>query len=246
MRKFIHASLLLAIIAIASGTAGWRLNRHRAFRPVAGSFHRSKVDGSGHSRGLVQVDLMRQIMAARTASAAAAVAAERNTVCRVPSQKHPLLGQPAPALELKDIEGTTWNLRREVLAGPVVVVFYLGVTCVACTTHLTELDVAISRFQKCGARVLTVSDDAPEFSRERTCRFGGFHFPLLSDHDHAVSLAYGVWNVGRQGDAAAAEALHGTFIIDRDGVVRWVHVGDRPFADVDALLIELESWNDSK
>ena len=71
MRKFIHASLLLAIIAIASGTAGWRLNRHRAFRPVAGSFHRSKVDGSGHTRGIVQVDLMRQIMAAGTAAAVA-------------------------------------------------------------------------------------------------------------------------------------------------------------------------------
>ena len=246
MRTIVRASLLLAIIAIAAGWAGWKLNRQRASRPLAGSFHRSKVDGSGHSRGIVQVDLMRQIMAARTDSAAAAVAAERHTDRRVLSQNHPLLGQPAPALELKDIEGTTWNLRRELMAGPVVVVFYLGVTCVACMTHLTELDVAMSRFQKCGGRVLTVSDDAPEFSRERTSRYGGFHFPLLSDHDHAVALAYGVWNVGPQGNADAAMALHGTFIIDRDGVVRWVHVGDRPFADVDALLIELESWNDSK
>src|SRR5271156_5954539 len=140
MRMLIRASLLLALIAIAAGWASWKLNRQRASTPVAGSFHRSKVDGSGHSRGIVQVDLMRQIMAARTASAATAVAAERATGRRVPSQNHPLLGQPAPALELKDIEGTTWNLRREVLAGPVVVVFSLGVTCVACMTHLTELD----------------------------------------------------------------------------------------------------------
>jgi mycoredoxin-dependent peroxiredoxin len=246
MRKLIQTSLLLAIIAIAGGWAGWKFDRHRASRPVAGSFHRSKVDGSGHSRGIVQVDLMRQIMAARTASTPASVAAERETVRRVPSQDHPLLRQPAPALELKDVLGTTWNLRQEVHAGPVVVVFYLGSTCMACMTHLTELDVAMSRFENRRACVLAVSDDAPETSLERACRFGGFHFPLLSDRTHAAALAYGVWNLDPQGDKDAGKARHGTFIIDRDGVVRWVHVGDRPFTDVDALLIELESWNDSK
>jgi hypothetical protein len=119
MRTFIHASLLLAITAIAAGWASWKLNRERASRPVVGSFHRSKVDGSGHSRGVVQVDLMRQIMAARTAATPSSVAAERVTGRRVPSQDHPLLGQPAPALELKDVLGTTWNLRQEVQARPV-------------------------------------------------------------------------------------------------------------------------------
>jgi hypothetical protein len=63
--------------------------------------------------------LMRQIMAARTAATPSYVAAKRVTGRRVPSQDHPLLGQPAPALELKDVLGTTWNLRQELQAGPV-------------------------------------------------------------------------------------------------------------------------------
>jgi peroxiredoxin len=241
MRKFIEASLLLGVIAIAAGWAGWKFKHQRASRPVAGSFHRSKIDGSGHSRGIVQVDLMRQIMAARTAATPASVAAEQVTGRRVPSQDHPLLGLPAPTLELKDVQGNSWNLRQEVRVGPVVVVFYLGSTCVACVTHLTELDVAMSRFRQRGARVIAVSDDAPEFSLERTCRYGGFDFPLLSDYDHAAALAYGVWKVGPEGYKDGGKALHGTFIIDRDGLVRWVNVGDRPFTDVDALLIEVDN-----
>ena len=227
------------MIAFAAGWAGWQLDRQGVSRPVAGSFHRSKVDGAGHSRGIVQVDLMRQIVAGREASTAASVARQLETVHRVPSQDHPLLGQSAPAFALKDMQGTSRSLRQEVRNGPVVVVFYLGSTCMACVTHLTELDVAMSRFENRGARVLAVSDDDPEFSLERTCRFGGFHFPLLSDRDHAAALAYGAWKVVPQGDSDAGTALHGTFIIDRDGLVRWAYVGDRPFTDVNALLTEI-------
>ena len=72
--------------------------------------------------------------------------AARGTVDHVPSQDHPLLGRPAPALVLNDVWGKTWTLSEEVRKGPVVIVFYLGSTCMACVTHLTELDVAISRF----------------------------------------------------------------------------------------------------
>ena len=155
----------------------------------------------------------------------------------------PCSANPAPEFELSDFQGTHWSLRQEVRNGPVVIVFYLGSTCMACMTHLTELDIALSKFEKRGARVLAVSDDAPEFSLERTCRFGGFHFPLLSDRDHTAALAYGAWKRGPQGDAGTRAPLHGTFIVDRNGLVRWAYVGDRPFTDVDALLVEVDNVN---
>jgi peroxiredoxin len=110
---------------------------------------------------------------------------------------------------------------------------------VACVTHLVELDAAMSRFRERGARVLAVSGDAPEFSLERIRRFGGFQIPLLSDRDHTVSMGYGVWKTVPGGDRNDGEALHGTFIADRDGLVRWAYVGDRPFRDIEALLCEI-------
>ncbi len=54
-------------------------------------------------------------------------------------------------------------------------------------------------------------------------------------------MAYGVWKTVPGGDKDDGEALHGTFIVDRDGLVRWAYVGDRPFTDIEALLTELDS-----
>ena len=54
-----------------------------------------------------------------------------------------------------------------------------------------------------------------------------------------VASAYGVWKANPGGDKDDGEALHGTFIVDRDGLVRWAYVGDRPFTDIEAILTEL-------
>jgi peroxiredoxin len=240
MRKLIHSSALIAVIALSAVWAGLKLYGQRAPRPVAGSFHRSKVDGFGHTRGIIQVDLMRQIMAERARSTTPAILPGGEAGHHVPSQDHPLLGRPAPSIVLEDERGNTWSLGAEVSEGPVVVVFYLGHTCMACVTHLTELDVAMSHFRERGARVLAVSGDAPEFSQDRLHKYGDLQIPLLSDRDRAASLAYGVWKAAPRGDRDDGEALHGTFIVNRDGLVCWAYVGNRPFTDIEALLAQLD------
>jgi peroxiredoxin len=241
MNKLIYSLILIAVVALSAAWTGLKLHGQRSLRPVAGTIHRSKVDGSGHTRGIVQVDLMRQIMADKAHLTTPAIVPEEQVGHHVPSQDHPLLGHPAPKLVLKDTSGKPWNLRTEVREGPIVVVFYLGSTCMACITHLTELDMAMSRFRERGARVLAVSGDTPEFSLDRMHKYGDFQVPLLSDPNHAVSLTYGVWKPVPGGEKDEGEALHGTFIVDRKGLVRWVNIGNRPFTDIEALLSELDS-----
>jgi peroxiredoxin len=155
---------------------------------------------------------------------------------RVRTQDHPLIGRPAPTIVIKDDTGKTWDLRAEISNGPLVIVFYLGSTCMACMTHLVELDVAGPHFRSRSARVLAISGDTPDFSLDRSGKFGGFQIPLLSDVNHDVSFNYGVWNNVVDG----GEMRHGTFIIDGAGLVRWAYVGDRPFTDITALFIELD------
>lgn len=46
-------------------------------------------------------------------------------------------------------------------------------------------------------------------------------FPLLSDVHRAVIAAYGVL------DQARNVALRSTFVVDRDGILRWGQAGDR-------------------
>jgi peroxiredoxin len=240
MKKLMQSSALIAVIAACAGWAGWKLQEHRSSRPAPGLFHRSRVDRFGHTRGIVQVDLMRQIMAEQVRSAHPAGVAEAQNGNHVPSLDHPLLNHPAPAFVLADAWGKTRDLSAEVRAGPVVVIFYLGSTCMACVTHLTEIDVAISRFNTRGVRVLAVSGDTPEFSLERIRKYGDFQIALLSDAGRATASAYGVWNANPNGGKDGGEARHGTFIVDRDGLVRWAYVGDRPFTDIEAILTELD------
>lgn len=245
MKKLIHASALVAVIALSAAWTGWMVYRQRPTRPLAGLLHRTMVDPTvdrgGHSRGIVQIDLMRQIMADRAWAVPAAAEQGGKASHRVPSQSHPLLGRPAPLFELKDSTGKTCKSQQAVARDPSVLVFYLGQTCMACVTHLVELDFAISQFRGRGALVLAISADPPESSRQRLNRFGDFRVPLLSDPDHATALAYGVWKLLPGADKGDGEPLHGTFIVDRDGLVRWAYVGDSPFRDIEALLSELES-----
>jgi peroxiredoxin len=106
-------------------------------------------------------------------------------------------------------------------------------------THLVEMEAAMPRFQARSAEVWAVSADRPELSRERIRRFGSFQIHLLSDSNHAVSSAFGVWKPVPGGNPDDGEALHGTFIVARGGSVRWAYIGDRPFTDIDALLAEI-------
>ncbi|MGO8898566.1 MAG: hypothetical protein ACLQU5_09470 [Isosphaeraceae bacterium] len=145
MKRLISSCFLLAVIALSVLWAGLRLYSQRPTRPVPGLFHRSKVDRAGHTRGIVQVDLMRQIMADRARSVPSAAEPGDEAGHCVPSQAHPLLGRPAPALVPEDVKGKTRDLGARVSNGPVVVVFYLGSTCMACVTHLVELERAMPR-----------------------------------------------------------------------------------------------------
>lgn len=240
MKRLAHASALVAVIALSAAGTTYMVYLQLPDRPVAGLLHRSTVDSTvdrdGHSRGIVQVNLLRQIMTDR----ARQVSARPATIHKVRTQNHPLLNQPSPTLVLGDASRKTWNLREQVRDGPVVLVFYLGFTCMACVTHLTELEVAMPRFNERHARVLAISGDTPAFSLGRMRKYGELQIPLLSDLDHAVSKAYGVWKAVPGGGQDTREALHGTFLVDRQGLVRWAYVGDQPFTDIEALLTELD------
>ncbi len=245
MKKPACASALIAASALSLAWTGFTLYRQRPVLPVGGILHRSTVDPTvdrgGHSRGIVQVDLMRQIMAERARAVPSADEHRDNGRRRVRSQSHPLLGHPAPPLVLRDTTGKTRDLGAQATVGPIVVVFYLGSTCMACMTHLVELEAALPRFRERGGQVWAVSADPPELTRERMRKYGSLKIPLLSDPDHSVALAYGVWKPIPASSPDDGEALHGTFLIDRGGALRWANISDRPFRDIDALLAELDT-----
>ena len=68
--------------------------------------------------------------------------------------------------------------------------------------------------------MLAVSGDSP-FCHDAFGRAARLPFPLLSDVHRTVIRAYGVLDEERN------VAYRSTFIIDRDGLLRWGQAGDR-------------------
>ncbi len=155
----------------------------------------------------------------------------------VPTQPHTLLGRQAPEFELEDPQEGKHTLGGYLQKGPVVLVFYYGYYCNHCVGQLFALDKDLAYFHELGAEVVALSPDPPANTRRRFRQYGAFHFPVLSDPKNAVAEKYGVY---RPAEAGREENLdHATFVLDRDGVVRWAQLGDEPFTNDRALLVEL-------
>lgn len=156
----------------------------------------------------------------------------------IPTQAHPLLGQPAPHFSLADTDGKAVSLSERLKGGPVVLVFYYGYHCNHCVSQLFALNKDIEKFRELGATVLAVSADPSDQTRERFKQYGAFDFPVLSDPSNTVAAKYGTYTpstkAGEDGDM-----LHGTFVIDREGRVVWANRGDGPFTENRTLLTEI-------
>lgn len=153
------------------------------------------------------------------------------------TEEHPLLGQPAPEIRLRDHLGKLVTLKMLSEKGPVVAVFYYGYWCDHCVAQLFGLEEDLGKFAELDATIVAISADSAEHTQEKFDRYGAFSFPVLSDPDHKVAETYGVYKPASED--AHEQDLHGTFLIDREGVVRWVDTGDQPFIHNQTLLYEL-------
>jgi len=85
----------------------------------------------------------------------------------VPTQAHPLLGEPAPDFTLSDTDDKPVRLGELLGRSPVVLVFYYGYACDHCVSQLFAINKDLDRFRELDATVLAVSADAPDLTRKR-------------------------------------------------------------------------------
>lgn len=131
----------------------------------------------------------------------------------------------APDFELKDNHGRTVKLSDFRGEKNVVLVFYPFAFTGVCTGELSALRDELPTFVNDDTQLLAVSNDSIHTLRV-FAEQEGLEYPLLSDfwpHGEA-SRAYGVF------DEDKGCAVRGTFIIDKQGVVRWTVVNDLPDA----------------
>jgi mycoredoxin-dependent peroxiredoxin len=150
----------------------------------------------------------------------------------------PLVGQVAPDFVLRDQQGKSVSLSDYRGIKNVVLVFYPFAFSGICTGELCEIRDNLGDFESDDVQVLAISCDHM-FTQRAWSDVEGYFFPMLSDYwpHGATAQAYGVF------EQSGGFSTRGTFLIDRDGVVRWVLVNGpsqkRDFGGYRAALVEL-------
>ena len=126
------------------------------------------------------------------------------------------VGDLAPDFVLRDQNNEQVQLSSFRGEKAVLIVFYPFAFTNICTGELNRVRDELETFQNDDVQVLTISCDSP-YSHKIFSEREGFAFPLLADFwpHGAVAQAYGAFN------EKIGVANRGTFLVDRDGVVRF-------------------------
>lgn len=125
------------------------------------------------------------------------------------------LNDKAPDFTLRDVTGKTVTL--ESLKGRVLFINFWASWCPPCKKETPELDKLAGRYKDSDLMVMAVNidktrDKADEFL-ERIGLLHSNRLTILLDPQSSVVSSYG------------ARAMPTSFIIDRDGTIRYVHLG---------------------
>ena len=129
------------------------------------------------------------------------------------------VGETAPYFELKNQYGELVKLSSFKGEKNVVLLFIPFAFTGTCTGELCAIRDDLAAFQNDNVQVIAVSCDSP-FTQKIFAEQEGYKFPVLADFwpHGAAAQAYGIFN------ADLGCALRGTFIIDKEGIIRWTVV----------------------
>ncbi len=138
----------------------------------------------------------------------------------------------APEWALPDSDGKPRSL-SDFQGSPVIVVFYLGYGCLHCAEQLQAIAKKSGDIRAAGFEVIAISTDE-QINLKRACESleNEFPFPLVADPEMKIFREYRCY------DDFEKAALHGTFVIDAHGKIRWQDISYEPFMDTDFLIKE--------
>lgn len=126
-------------------------------------------------------------------------------------------GTQAPDFTLQDAQGHETAL-ADYRGKNVIIYFYPKAATPGCTTQACDFRDSLASLQGKGYEVIGISPDAPEALAGFTGDFS-LTFPLLSDEDHAVALAYGAWGEKLVNGEITEGIVRSTVVLDPQGNV---------------------------
>ena len=140
----------------------------------------------------------------------------------------------APGWTLADSDGNDFSL-ADYTGRPLLIIFYLGDGCLHCIEQLKAFAPVTKDFNAAGISLVAISLDGPDGLKKSLSTSGiegGYPFPLLSDTSMKIFKKY------RAFDDFEDIPLHGTFLVDAEGMVRWQDISYEPFEETEFLLKE--------
>lgn len=134
---------------------------------------------------------------------------------------HPKIGKPAPDFKLFDQTGKSVTLKQFRGKSNVVIYFYPKASTPGCTTQACGIRDSALDLQAINTVVLGISPDAPAKLQKFDTKYG-LDFTLLSDEDHAVAEAYGVWALKKFMGREFMGVVRSSFIVDIEGQLRYI------------------------
>ena len=123
-------------------------------------------------------------------------------------------------------------LKLQDLRGRVVLIEFWTFGCINCRNTLPFVKSWHDRYQAKGLTVIGVH--SPEFDEEREVERVrsevaslGIHYPVVTDNDYQTWNAYNV------------EAWPTAFLLDKQGRIRWKHVGEGDYAEAERMIQQL-------
>lgn len=124
------------------------------------------------------------------------------------------LQDEAPDFTLENLTGG--NMRLEEYRGQVVLINFWASWCGPCRQEMPILDRLHHRYEDTGFAVLGINVEGESAPAQEIVDRTNVTFPILIDDGQKVSELYNL------------EAMPSTVVVDRDGVVRYIHRGYKP------------------
>ncbi len=120
----------------------------------------------------------------------------------------------APDFTLKSLSGENFKLSE--LRGEVVMVNFWASWCGPCRQEMPLLEQLYKRYQPMGFTILGINVEEDTGAAKKVLQELPVSFPILFDQENKISERYQV------------SAMPSTFLLDRDGKLRYLHKGYQP------------------
>ncbi len=146
-------------------------------------------------------------------------------------------GDPAPDFTLPDADGKPVSL-SDYRGRRVVVYFYPAAATPGCTKQACDFRDSLTDLGDAGLEVLGISPDKPaklaKFRDEE-----GLTFPLLSDEDRSVLVAWGAFGEKTMYGKTVTGVIRSTFVVDAEGKIELAQYNVRATGHVAKLRKDL-------